>query len=388
MDNNTRNILFGTAAVLLPFLFKKDKTQSSSTPGDLSRFENYPTKDGELGGGFYDKLTQERLQEQAKKDSSLYFGDKSKNSIYDPFYDYNDSPIQANGVTARDLSATDYETATKCIRVRLVPNSIYVSNVFTRHNELRENHIYACVVEIFNPFQFDGLDSLKFKVDIDNITLSENNMYVYDGNFNRRKLSYHNDLQSDKIFIDQGIDTGIYRYFKHYESNEGAYANLPTSLPGMTSVFIPVFLSYLPNAQGNVTNYWYMDDNTPFYTYDSKHKEITGRIANPISGIEFAVLLKVNDRMREHTVSANTKDNSYSFTAEKSVSNSHQNKEFFALDSTPIYQRPEFWSAILKQRQKDLSDSGGAAARSYWWNYTRLRNMEKFAPFGAVDINI
>ena len=392
MDKDTQEILVAGGALLLPFLFKKDKKNDNKSLNDLSRFDNYPNGSGEFGGGYYDKQTQERLQEQAKKASPLYFGDKSKNAIYDPFYDFNDSPIQAQTINARDLSATDYDKAAKCVRVRIVPNSLYVSNTFSREtfgdHELKENHLYACVVEIFNPFPFVGLDSPKFKIDIDNITLSDKKMAVYDGNGNKHELRYYYETGAIYNTISDGIDKGIYEFYKKNTDNEGVYYNMPQSVPGLTSVYMPVFLSFLPFKSGNITRTWYMLDEIDFYKYNISHNETVGVNPTTITGLEFTVLLKINGSIRDNVVSATMGKNSYSFETDRSVSASHQNKEYFEVDSYPVFSRGDFWAALFGQRELDLStETGGAAARSYWWNYSRLRAVEQFAPFGYININ-
>lgn len=391
MDQEQKNILIGGCALLLPFLRKKDNNTDNGIKNDLSRFDNYPTGEGIIGGGYYDRLTQERIQEQAKKDSPLYFGDKSQNSIYDSFYDYNGVPVQANGVTAHDLTATDYETATKCVRVRIVPNSLYVTNEFTRDTvgELRENHIYACVVEIFNPFPFVGLDNTKFKIDIDNIFLSSESMYIVDGDSKKHTLRYHYDTAAIRNTISKGIDQGIYNYLKQQENNEGVYANLPSSFPGQTSIYLPVFLSMIPFESGQVKRMWPLDDGVEFYKYNTLHTETVGETPYPITGVEFTITIKANGVLRNHCVIASNSANSYSFDNDKSVSVSHQEKEYFSVDSYPIYRRNDFWLSIFKQRKLDLSDNtGGSAARSYWWNYSRLRTVQEFAPFGSVELKL
>ncbi|MBO5833859.1 MAG: hypothetical protein J6R22_02805 [Alphaproteobacteria bacterium] len=402
MYKNTQDILVAGGALLLPFLFKKDK-QQKNTFNDLSRFDNYPNGSGELGGGYYDKLTQERIQEQAKKDSPLYFGDKGQNAIYDPFYDFNDSPVQANAITARDLSATDYEAAAKCVRVRIVPNSFFVSNTFSRElGKLKENHIYACVVEIFNPFPFAGVDSTKFKIDIEGITLQHTTRTSYElsdrgitatgrknstrGPFNVSYDTTGRNIQS----MRDGLEYGIFNFYKNQADREGIYKDLPESLPGQTSVFLPVFLSYCPDKNGNVLRDnmpLYMNDGLTFYTYNSDHTEVTGTVAGALEQFEFNILLTVNTKPRIHTVIATNDNDSYSFTLEKSISHSHQDRQYFTLDSTPIYSRNDFWVSLFNQRELNLTTAaGGNAARSYWWSYNCLRDLSRFAPFGSVNL--
>ena len=150
MNKDEQEILVAGGALLLPLLFKKDKKKDNKPFNDLSRFDNYPNSGGEFGGGYYDRETQELLQEQSKKDSPTYFGDKSKNALYDPFYDYTGSPVQAETVKATDLTPTDYDSAAKCVRVRIVPNSLFVGSDVARAADgtIREEHIYCCVVEI------------------------------------------------------------------------------------------------------------------------------------------------------------------------------------------------------------------------------------------------
>lgn len=413
MDKDTQEILVAGGALLLPFLFKKDK-QQKNTFHDLSRFDKYPNGSGELVGGYYDKLTQERIKEQAKKDSPLYFGDKGQNAIYDPFYDFNDSPVQANAITARDLSATDYEAAAKCVRVRIVPNSFFVSNTFSRElGKLKENHIYACVVEIFNPFPFAGVDSTKFKIDIEGITLRHTTRTIQSGGSEfpnpsyelsdrgitatGRKNSTHGTFnvsydttgRNIQSMLD-GLEYGIFNFYKNQAAREGIYKDLPESLPGQTSVFLPVFLSYCPDKNGNVLRDnmpLYMNDGLTFYTYNSDHTEVTGNVAGALEQFEFNILLKVNNKSRIHTVVATTDNSSYSFTTEKNISRSHQDRQYFTLDSTPIYSRNDFWVSLFNQRELNLTTAaGGNSARSYWWSYNCLRDLSRFAPFGPVNL--
>lgn len=414
MNKETKNILVAGCALLLPLLCKKDNKTSNSIKNDLSRFNDYPNGSGEFGGGYYDKQTQERLQEQAKKDSPLYFGDKGQNAIYDPFYDFNDSPVQANAITARDLSATDYEAAAKCVRVRIVPNSFFVSNTFSRElGKLKENHIYACVVEIFNPFPFAGFDSTKFKIDIEGITLQHTTRTIQSGgseipnpsyelsdrgitatgrkNSTRGtfNVSYDTTGRNIQSMLD-GLEYGIFNFYKNQADREGIYKDLPESLPGQTSVFLPVFLSYCPDKNGNVLRDnmpLYMNDGLTFYSYNSDHTEVTGNVAGALEQFEFNILLKVNNKSRIHTVIATTDNDSYSFTTAKNISRSHQDRQYFTLDSTPIYSRNDFWVALFNQRELNLTTAaGGNAARSYWWSYNCLRDLSRFAPFGPVNL--
>lgn len=412
MNKDEQEILVAGGALLLPFLFKKDKNkQNNKGFNDLSRFDNYPNSNGEFAGGYYDRVTQELLTEQSKKDSPTYFGDKSKNALYDPFYDYTGSPVQAETVKATDLTPTDYDSAAKCVRVRIVPNSLFVGSDVARaaNGTIREEHIYCCVVEIFNPFPFMGYDSTKYKIDINGIGWPSvdgeaPSMIVpvmvqgYSGN-NRiqsvvRYSTYHPyGSQDPGVFTTRlagGGALGVWKWFKQMADREGVFAELPESVPGQTSIYLPCLLSYLPDPNGDIFRNQtplYMRDDLKYYKLSPDKEEIVGEVPTACEGLSLALNVKVNGIIRQHVCAVTTGKDSYTFAADKSTCGSHCDKEFFRLNSTPIYQRQEFWTAVMGQRTLDLSTiTGGRASRSYWWCRRMFNDFERFAPFGTINL--
>lgn len=391
----TEDIL-GLCSFFLPFLGKKKKKASS---GDgLDRFKDYPDSTGNYGGGYYDKQVQEELAEKSAKEDELYRGDKSYNSVYDPFYKLSEQ--ENNILLMRDSEdLTDIEERGLVLRARIVPNSLFCANYDKERpvnyplngKAQRQEHVYACVVELFNPFPSSTgskgkitITSISYKISAAGKELDDLGITAND-NLNLHYLSTP-EVASDSQIVER-INNGIFNFFKRFSNPQlSAYENLPTSIPPQTSIYLPVFLSYLPDVNGNITRSVMplpMGSGIDFtkYTYPIRSLSLTLRI-----GVRQG---STDGRLHVCKIASNASKNSYKWTETKSESVSMQRLEYFRPWATPIYSRPEFWNALFLQKQIDLSSStGGRAARSYWWSYKYLTEVEKYAnPFGPIILS-
>lgn len=382
----------------LPFL--KKKSRKSGSESDLDRFSDYPDSQGNFGGGYYDKLTQDALSEKTKKENVLYAGDKSDNSIYDPFYQLTQKEYHL--LLYRDTEdLTDVEERGLLLRARIVPNSFFCANYDKERivnpspgadRVSRQEHVYACVVELFNPFPESAGSRGKITLTSISYKIAEEGREVEDlgitANGGKLNIHYLDTPEVDYMSnVVERIDKGIFNFFKKFSSPQlSAYDNLPTSIPPQTSIYLPVFLSYLPDKEGNITRSVMplpMGSGLDFtkYTYPIRSFSMTIRIGVRQGTSE--------GRLHVCKIDSSASDNSYSFTEDKSVSTSVQSLEYFRPWATPIYSRPEFWESIFLQKRLDLSSAtGGRASRSYWWSYDYLHQVEKFSnPFGAIDLS-
>lgn len=393
----TEDIL-SVAALFLPFLKKGNKKQNGSGSNDLDRFKDYPDSTGNFGGGYYDKLTQEALTEKSKKEDALYCGDKSDNAVYDPFYKVSQKELDI--LNMRDSEdPTDVEERGQVLRVRIVPNSFFCANYDTERlvespftSTRRQEHVYACVVELYNPFPANTgsrgkitLTSLSYKIASEGNEMSDLGIKANGKNLIHYLTS--TEYWLDSAAIEKRITKGIFNFFKKFADPQlEAYEDLPTSIPPQTSIYLPVFLSYLPDESGNITRSVMplpLGSGIDFtkYTYPVRSFEMSLRV-----GVRQG---SSDGRLHVCKISSEVSQNSYKWAADKSESTSTQLLEYFRPWSTPIYSRSEFWNALFLQKQLDLSSkTGGRAARSYWWSYSYLHEVEKFAnPFGAINLS-
>ena len=401
--------IIGVAAFFLPFLGKKNKKASSGT--GLERFKDYPNSGGEYGTGYYDKVTQETISEQQKKDAPTYVGDKGNNSQYDPFYNLTQSQSDAiSKMSAQD--ADNYLLFNLATRVRIVPNSFFCSAKTEKISDgsLRELHTYACVVEIFNPFPDLGgksnallLDHLEYATITDDKYNSSTKKYDIDCGIRIKGAtgsyfpSYY-DTATSKQYHIQLTDRLLDSPMKFLESHatlawSAAYQGegMKKTIAPKQSVYIPVLLSFMADPKGNFDPViyptpLYMTDAVKFFQYGTNNKTVTGENVMPVRGIEFSLNVGVRTG-RIHKVRISMDKDDYSFTAAESFSNSKQIAEYFRPNATPIFQRSEFWSSIFGQKNiNSLETPSPQKVRSYFAAAPSFLAMEKFAPFGSIII--
>ena len=354
---------------------------------------------GYYGGGYYDKQTQEAISEEKLKSDSLYMGDKSQNSIYDPFYLL--TAKEYNTLMQKDSDdLTDVEERGLLLRARIVPNSFfcanydkeYYSDIINNKKAIRQEQVFACVVELFNPFPMSTgsrgkitITSLSYKIAESGKELSDLGLYV-NGNVNVKYLSQTPSASYPEFMVVERINDSVFKFFQKFPDPQlSAYVNLPTSIPPQTSIYLPVFLSYLPDESGNISRSVMplaMSTGIDFnaLTYPIRSFEMTLRI-----GVRQGT---ADARLHVCRIDSTAKENSHTYHDDKSESVSVQSLEYFRPWATPIYSRPEFWSSLFLQKKLDLRDSGGRASRSYWWSYNYLHEVAKFAnPFGAIDLS-
>lgn len=403
----TEDIL-GLCSFFLPLLGKKKKKASS---GDaLDRFKDYPNSGGEYGAGYYDKVTQETISEQQKKDAKTYAGDKGSNSQYDPFYNLTDSQYGSiSSFNPSDLN--NYILANLALRVRIVPNSFFCSAKTERMSDgqLRELHTYACVVEIFNSLPDLGgteneivLDHLEYASIKDNKLNDVTNKWDIDCGIRVRGtnglVTTYIDTATSKQYHIQLKDRLLDSPMKFFETHNtlawsSAYAGdgHKKSIAPRQSVYVPVFLSFVADPKGDFDTYvyptpLYFTDAVKFFQYGSNMKEVTGETTLPVKSIEFTLNIGVRTG-RNHRLKISMEADGYTFKVSESVSNSNQIAEYFRPNSTPIFQRPEFWSSIFGQKNINaLETPSPQKVRSYFASASSFIAMEKFAPFGTMII--
>lgn len=400
--------IIGVAAFFLPFLGKKNKKASSGT--GLDRFKNYPNSGGEYGTGYYDKLTQETISEQQKKDAKTYTGDKGSNSQYDPFYNLTESQYGSiSSFNPSDLN--NYILANLALRVRIVPNSFFCSAKTERMSDgkLRELHTYACVVEIFNSLPDVGgtaneiiLDHCEYSTISDNKHNDVTDKWDIDCGIRVRGenglVTAYIDTATSKQYHIQLKDRLLDSSMKFFETHNqiawsSAYAGdgHKKSIAPRQSVYVPVFLSFVADPKGDFDpNVYptplYFNDAVKFFQYGSNMKEVTGETTLPVKSIEFTLNIGVRTG-RNHKLKISMEADGYTFKDSESVSNSNQLAEYFRPNATPIFQRPEFWSSIFGQKNiNSLETPSPQKVRSYFAAAPAFLAMEKFAPFGSIII--
>lgn len=214
MDKKDRNILIGAGALGLFLLLKGNKNSKLDS--------KFPT-------------TEDSVTDRTGKNSPYYFGDKSDNAIYDPFYDYTDSEQLAIIEEANRGGAQLANYAVeKAFRVRIVPNSLAINVQYI--SSALAGIMVGCIVEIFNPFSHN-LDP-SYMTRLKDIYLS--NLYL-------------NNRRFDLTFLrGNDVDEGLIKYLNQYNSFEdvnpttGRKFKYVNYLSGSRSLFIPQTLSFTP----------------------------------------------------------------------------------------------------------------------------------------------
>lgn len=350
MKNRDKILIAGGGALALWLLSRKksDLLIDNSDPGKWSdgRFDTYD---------YYDTTTQLLVKEQEKKNSPYYFGDKSPNSIYDPFYDYTDSPDQRDIVNQSIYSwaNTDMPNA---LRVRIVPNSLRIRNHGLFSNNIGANGGYynlivaTCIIEIFNPFS--TVDPVTPKLSFPQIS----SLYLSNVKVNNSVVSpfLHYNTAYKEVFYPKS-DSGITKfldeefYYNWTNPKEGKVETLQKRILNNRSVFLPEVLSYTPylsfsNGKFNNNNY------SPIDIWQFK----ASTLFDDFFGIDFDVNLSITGKDHQITSKCSIKKGEQVGTKYKynvgdpSESVSYQSSKYFTkTGGMKIYDRPEVCEYLL-----------------------------------------
>lgn len=333
---NKQKILLGGGGALLLYLLTRGNKKLTDGLGSWNkdRFSNFD---------YYNTETQEQITEQGKKNSPYYFGNKDPNAIYDPFYDYSDSPDQLDRINIRESWFNSDET--NALRVRVVPSSFaFWSNLLTQYNFHHEETFCACIIEIFNPYKDSEDDSrLPHITDIVQEELTINGVCY--------------DTPTSYLQLNGDGTNGLNKYLEkenYYYTGEGATQREHVNvIRGGRSLFIPEVFSFTP----------YLSYRTPqtklpwalWLDMDFVYK-INGVVYNTdpsfLKEFSFVLNLKIDDNKSKKTKciikASNTQKSSYTWNGgiSENVTEQHYLNNQTKV-STPIYSRPEVLRTLL-----------------------------------------
>lgn len=406
-NDNSDIIAFG--GLLLPFLERKNKTVKSTTSNNaLSRFDNYPTSGGSYSGGYYDKLTEQEITEQKKKDSASYLGDKTATAIYDQFYDY--STDQLGIVNGTPYEYWDTEKRCLALRCRIVPNSFWfgcengvkeeikhdMTRGFYTVKKTIQYQYFACFLEVFNPLSPSDTDSSYHKITIESISLDRDDALSKTGIYiNGSVLPY---VDNDKLFCDKGsimdrLDYGIFKYLRDlnrktwidakYESSLiPKYKDIPLAIPPRTSIYIPVILSFLPQYSGEFKK---GSDYLPVAfssSYDLNNEF-------PIDDFRIDVTIGVEEGSGRHINECHicrqkaAKEN-YKFSFERSISYSVQDEQYMRSKGYPIYDRDMFWATVFNDAKPAFKNDAGQLMTRQQYQRSYLYSFKSFLDVSGI----
>lgn len=373
--NKRTKILFGAGGALALWLLTRRRTDLLIDNSDLGKWakDRFDTFD------YYNEETQANIKEQEKKDSPNYFGDKSPNAIYDPFYDYSDSPEQLYVINQTDNSFSDYGVE-QAFRVRIVPSSLtYWGNIHEyTSGELGDPIHYdyasygiACVIEIFNPFKFTNNKTNISKIE---------EVFLSDLKMNGISCGNLDDLRDNgglsKFLSEEN-------YFNMTDEN-GQVVTVKNAILGGRSIFIPEVLSFTPYAKkGNP----FTVVNGRNFAYKISSDELSYTLDRGwLHTVSFCVNFKTtNSDVRKNyceiTV-GKTNDTTYQYSAGSSKSVSVQPKSFFTINDGGIYLRKPVMEHFLPYKTSpQIADVKNGFVESF----RLLRMVEEFKEFGELD---
>lgn len=308
MDKKDRNILIGAGAIGAFLLLSGKKKKSSIFP-----------------------VTEDSDSDKAKKNSPYYFGDKSDNAVYDPFYDYSSSSDQRDIMeVVRSGSNFANSAVEKAFRVRIVPNSLAMNPIGSVVLQM------ACIIEIFNPFAYT-LDPT-YMSRLNDIYLS--NLKMVDSNNVVRNIDIDFLRGTD---INQGLISYLnkYNYFEAVNPVTGREYKYENYIFGGRSLFIPQSLSMTPSIEGNF----------PRTIYRST-QQIIAKLINDTTTVSFDVHFQLSSSNYSVTnvliSQAETEATYYVYKVGKSVCQTTQSQMYMGQRSFfPIYLRPQVKKHLL-----------------------------------------
>lgn len=375
MTDKEKKILIGGggALLLLSLLSKRDKKKGELGSWSRDRFSTFD---------YYNTETQEQITEQTKKDSPYYFGSKDPNAIYDPFYDYSDSPEQLDRITIRESWFNSDES--NALRVRVVPSSFaFWAELKTYDSGIPHEFAYcACIMEIFNPFN-DTDDDFRLPhitdVVLENLTLNG--------------VSYENDRS--KVTLNGDGTDGLNKYlreFNQYYTGEGSTLKLHKNvIRGRHSVFIPEVFSFTPYLR-----YYRPQEHLPWALWNDcnlVYKITSGNYvsADPtfLKEFSFDFKLKIDDNIpvSTHCVIKRSEYESskYEWRAGKPINTTlqHYLKNQTKVD-TPIYSRPNVIRTLFPYHANYPVDEFYKYNNGFVESYAMLADVEEYKAFGEL----
>lgn len=383
--NKLNKILLGAGGVLALWLLTRKKTNLLIENSDLGKW----AKDRFDSFDYYNEETQEALTEQSKKDSPYYFGDKSENAVYDPFYDYTDSPDQLYVIQNNENGLANYEPA-QAFRIRIVPNSLRFCGDLERiqSGELGDpdkytaKYYFACILEIFNPYKFSNKQYNQATINDIYITdVSLNGVIYYPNAFNTDSREWH-ALRDEQGGLIKYLNTE--NYFNMADES-GKVISVKNAILGEHSLFIPEILSYTP----------YLGKRLPFpliqsdsFAYKISSDKTSYRLDEDwLKNVKFCVHFKLSNssnrknwcEIKEGT--SNTTETKYSTDANFSVS-TQKESNFRINTSTPIYSRKEVCRHLLPYKESPaIADIDNGFIESF----NVLSDVEEYRDFGKLD---
>lgn len=385
MKNRNKILLGAGGALALWLLLRNPKKNNIVSNSDLGKWskDRFDTFD------YYNKETQAEIAEQTKKDSPTYFGDKSADAVYDPFYDYSDTPELAYIIENNENGLANYGVE-QAFRIRIVPNSFRFNGLLETisSGEAGDPDTYtakyylSCIIEIFNPFKFTKTAYNQAVVNDIYITdVSLNGIKCYPNAFTKSPQEWHT-LRDGQGGLIKYLNTE--NYF-NMENANGQVVSIKNAILGNHSLFVPEVLSYTP----------YLNRRLPFpliqsddFAYKISYDKQSYRLEeNWLKSVKFCVHFKLsNSANRKNWVEikvGTTNDTTFKYTTDSNTSVSAQKEAYFKINnSTPIYQRREVCEHLLPYK---TSPTVAEVQNGFIESLNVLKDVEEYANFGQLN---
>lgn len=382
--NKRNKILLGAGGALALWLLTRKKTNLLIENSDLGKW----AQDRFDSFDYYNEETQEALTEQSKKDSPYYFGDKSENAVYDPFYDYTDSPELVYIIQNNENGFANYEVG-QAFRVRIVPNSLRFCGDLKRieSGELGDPAQYtaeyylACILEIFNPFKMTNEPYQAVINDIYITDVSLNGVKCYPNIYPTNGREWHS------LRDGQG---GLIKYLNkenyfNMTDKKGEVVSVHNAILGNHSLFVPELLSYTPYLGRTLPFPLLRRDDFAYKVSADKHSyQLDEYWLNELSFCLHFKLSNASNRKNWCGIKiGDTNDTTFKYTADSNSSVSTQKKDYFKINnSLPIYKRKEVCEHLLPYKKSPaIADIDNGFIESF----NVLSDVEEYRDFGKLD---
>lgn len=382
--NNRNKILLGAGGFFALWLLTRRKKNliDDSDLGEWSK-DRFDTFD------YYNEETQESLVEQEKKNSPSYFGDKSEDAIYDPFYDYSDSQDQLYVIQNNENGLANYEPA-QAFRIRIVPNSLrFCGELETiQSGELGDPTKYSakyylsCILEIFNPYKFTSTEYNQATINDIYITDVSLNGVKYNPNaFTSDSREWHS-LRDGQGGLIKYLNTE--NYFNMTDAS-GKVITVKNAILGEHSLFIPEVFSYTPYLGKSLPFPLFRSDN---FAYKISSDKTSYKLDESwLKDVKFCVHFKLsNSSSRKNWCEikvGTSNDTATKYTADSNTSVSTQKESYFKINtSTPIYRRKEVCGHLLPYKTLPSIDK---VDNGYIESINLLDDVQEYRDFGTLD---